>query len=79
MLGVLEIVLRQNPVAGGRRVPGQLLVLLEDMLGVAPHLDAVRAVRIEGAVRIVLLGFIPAASAIAPALTLHALEISHIR
>jgi len=79
VFGVLEIVLRQDPVAGRRRVAGELLVLLENVLGVAPHLDAVGAVRIEGAVRVVLLGLVPAASAIASALTLHALEISHMR
>ena len=82
MLGVLEVVLTQHPVAGRIRVAGQLLVLLEDVLGVAAHLHAVGAVRIESSIGVVRLRLAAAAAAattpIAPALALHTLEISHI-
>ncbi len=77
---VLQVVLGENPVTGRAGVAGQLLVLLEDVLGVAPDLHAVGAVRIERAVRVLRL--VPAATtaaAIATALALHTLEISHIR
>ena len=85
MFGVLQVVLGQHPVAGGRRVPRQLLVLFENRLGVAADLHAVRTVRIEGPVGVLLLRLAAAsaaaaaatAAATAAALTLHALEISH--
>ena len=80
VLGVLQVVLGQNPVAGRRRVAGQLLVLLVDALGRAAHLDAFGAVRIEGPVGVVLLRLaagIAATAIVAAALALHALEISH--
>ena len=57
------------------------MILLEDGLGVAAHLDAVGAVRIEGPVGVLLLRLAApaaaAAAAAAAALTLHTLEISH--
>ena len=77
MLGVLQEVLGQHPVAGGGGVAGQLLVTLEDRLGVAADLDPLWAVGLQGPVRIVLLRLATGA-AIATALTLHALEISHV-
>jgi hypothetical protein len=79
VFGVLQIVLRQDAVAGCRRVARQLLVLFEDVLGGAAHLDPFGAVGIEGPVGVLLLGLAPAASAaaVAPALALHSLEISH--
>lgn len=77
MLGVLQEVLGQYPVAGGGGVAGQLLVALEDRLGVAADLDPLWAVGLQGPVRIVLLRLATGA-AIATALTLHALEISHV-
>jgi hypothetical protein len=77
VLGVLQVVFSQNAVAGGRRVAGELLVLFENVLGVAAHLHAVRAVGIERPVRVLLLRLAAAAAAIAAALALHTLEISH--
>ena len=79
VLGVLQIVLGQHPVAGRLRVAGELLVLFVDVLGGAAHLDAVGAVGIERPVGVVLrlAASAPAAAAVAVALTLHALEISH--
>ena len=77
MLGVLEEVLGKDAVAGGGGVAGQLLVALEDGLGVAADLDPLGAVGLQGPVRIVLLRLATGA-AIATALTLHALEISHV-
>jgi hypothetical protein len=74
---VLQVVLGQDAVARSRRVAGQLLVLLEDALSGAPHLHAFRAIRIEGPVGVLLLRLAAAAAAIAAALTLHTLEISH--
>jgi len=76
MLGVLQVVLAQHPVAGGGGVARQLLVLLEDRLGVAAHLYAFGPVGIEGPV-CVLLRLAASAPAAPAALTLHALEISH--
>jgi hypothetical protein len=77
VLGVLEEVLRQHPVARGGRITGELLILLEDMLGMPPNLEVVRTVGLEGSVG-VLLGFAAAAAAaIATALPFHPLEISH--
>src|SRR5207302_10094184 len=40
VFGVLQVVLGEHPVAGRVRVTGQLLVLLEHVLGVAADLDA---------------------------------------
>jgi hypothetical protein len=84
MLGVLQITFRQHPVASRGGVARELLVLLEHMLGVAADLDAIRPVRIERPVDVVLrLAPAPAAAAgvstpVAAALPLHTLEISHI-
>src|SRR5262249_14087951 len=50
VLCVLQVILGQHPVAGRRGVAGELLVLFEHVLGVAPHLDAFGAVGIEGPV-----------------------------
>src|SRR5206468_2735922 len=54
MLGVLQVVLAEDPVAGGRRVARQLLVLLEHVLGVAADLDVVGPIGLERAVDVVL-------------------------
>jgi hypothetical protein len=81
VLGVLQIVLGQDPVAGRRRVAGQLLVFFIDALGRATNLDAVGTVRIEGPVGVMLLRLAATAAAaaiVAAALALHALEISHL-
>ena len=81
VLGVLQVVLGQHPVAGRRRVAGQLLVLFVNALGGAAHLDALGTVRIEGPVGVVLLRLAAAtrsAAIVAAALALHALEISHV-
>lgn len=83
VFGVLEIVLRQDPIAGGAGVARQLLIAFEDVLGVATHLHVVGTVGLERAIG-VLLRLAPAAAvaasaaAIATALTLHPLEISHM-
>lgn len=80
VFGVLQIVLGQNPVAAGRGVARELLVLFKDELGAAAHLDPFGAVGIEGPVGVLLLGLAPAAAAaaaVAAALALHSLEISH--
>lgn len=77
MLCVLQIVLGQYAVAGRRGVAGKLLVLLEHVLGVAAHLDAIGPVRVEGPVRVLLLRLAATATSVAAALTLHTLEISH--
>ena len=77
MLGMLQVVLGQHAVAARRRVTGELLVLFENVLGVAAHLDAVGAVRIESPVRVLLLRLATATASIAAALTLHTLKISH--
>lgn len=78
VLCVLEVVLAQNPVAGGVRVAGQLLVFFKHVLRVTANLDAVRAVGIEGPVGVLGRLAAPAtATPVAPALALHALEISH--
>jgi len=50
MLGVLEVVLRHDAIAGGVGVAGELLVALVNVLGGAAHLDAIGAVGIEGAI-----------------------------
>lgn len=82
VFGVLQIVLAENPVAGGRRVPGQLLIFLENVLGVAAHFGPFGTIGIEGSVgvlrlRLAAASATPAAAAVAAALTLHTLEISH--
>jgi len=64
-------------------VARQLLVLLEDVLGVAAHLRAFVAIGVERPVGVLRLGLAAAAAAtsaaaaIAAALALHTLEISH--
>jgi hypothetical protein len=81
MLGVLKIVLSEDPVAGRRGVTGKLLVLLEDVLGVAADLDALWPVGVERSIGVLSLRLAASAAstatAIATALTLHTLEISH--
>jgi hypothetical protein len=77
VLSVLQMILGQNPIAALGGVASQLLIFLEDALGRATNLDPLGAVGIEGAVGVVLLRFVAAAAAIAAALTLHTLEISH--
>ena len=74
-------IIGQDPVAGRRRVAGQLLVFFVNALGRAAHLHAFGTVRIEGPVSVVLLRLtagIAAAAIVAAALALHALEISHV-
>ena len=78
---VLQVVLGEDAVPGRGGVSRQLLVFFEDVLGVAADLRAFRPVGIERPVGVLLLG-LPAATAataaaIATALTLHTLEISH--
>ena len=82
VLGVLQVVLAEDAVAGRRGVPGELLVLLEDVLGVAADLGALGAVRIERPVGVLGLRLTAAATTstaatITAALALHTLEISH--
>jgi hypothetical protein len=80
VLGVLQIVLRQHPVASRGGVSGQLAVLVVHMLGVAADLHIVRTVGIEGAVDVLTrLAAVAAAAAatIAATLAFHTLEVSH--
>ena len=82
VLGVLQIVLAEHPVAGRIRVARELLILLEDVLRIAAHLDPLGTVRIESAVGVLLwlaaAASAAASAAIAPTLALHTFEISHI-
>ncbi len=79
VFGVLQIILGEDTVPGRGGVARQLLVLFEDVLGGSAHLDAFRTVGVEGPIGVLLLGLAPAASAtaVAPTLALHTLEISH--
>jgi len=79
MLGVLQIVFSQDPVAGRTGVACQLLVAFIDGLGIAPNLDVLGPLRVPGAVGVGAVGVaaIAAGLSVASALTLHALEISH--
>ncbi len=80
VFGVLQVAFRQDAVASGGRITGELLVLLENVLGVAAHLDALGAIRIEGPVRVLLLLRLTAtaaAASIAATLAFHTLKISH--
>jgi len=78
VLCVLQVVLSQNPVTGRCRIPCQLLVFFEDVLGVTANLDAVGAIGLESPIGVLRLRFAATtAAAIAAALTLHTLEISH--
>ena len=79
VFGVLQEVLRQHPVAAGAGVPGQLLIFLEHVLGVSPHLDPFRTRRVERPIGVLLLGLAPhrSAAAVTTALTFHSFEISH--
>jgi len=54
VFGVLKVVFRQDPVARGLGVARQLLILFVNVLGGAPHLHALGAVGIEGAIGVVL-------------------------
>ena len=74
---VLKVVLGEDPVPGGAGVARQLLILFEDVLGVAANLHALGAVGVESTVGVLLLRLTAAAAAVATALTLHTLEISH--
>jgi hypothetical protein len=82
VLGVLQVVLGQDPVAGRLGVAGELLVLLINVLGGAAHLHAVGPVRIERPVYVVLRLAAAAATAattvtVAVTLALYTFEISH--
>ena len=78
MLGVLEVVLRHDAIAGGVGVAGELLVALVNVLGGAAHLDAIGAVGIEGAIGVVLGPSAPTAAVpVTAALAFHSLEVSH--
>ena len=77
MLCVLQEVLGEDAVTGGTRVPRELLVLFVDDLGASANLDALRPIGLYGPVGIVLLRLAYRA-VIATALTLYALEISHV-
>ncbi len=83
MLGVLKVVFRYHPVAGGMRVAGKLLIFLIDVLGSAANFDAVGTIGIKRAIGVVLRSSPSSATtatsaiAVASALTLHSLEISH--
>jgi hypothetical protein len=77
VLCVLQEVLREDAVTGGTRVSRELLVLFVDDLGASANLDAFRPIGLYGPVGVVLLRLAYRA-AIATALTLHALEISHV-
>ena len=83
MLGMLLMIFRQHPVAGGGGVSRQLLVFLIDVLRRAADFDALRTVGIKGAIGVVL--WLAAATAgagpaiaVAPTLALHSFEISHM-
>ncbi len=82
VLGMLQVVLGQNPVSGRRSVTGQLLVLFEDVLRMAPDLDPIRAIGFEGPVGILLrlatAAAIATAGPTAATLPLHSFEISHV-
>src|SRR5258708_27873134 len=81
MLGMLQVGLGQDTVAGGVGVAGQLLIFFIDVLGSASHLDAVRSVGVEGPVGVMLrlaAASTPADVAVAVALALYAFEISHL-
>jgi hypothetical protein len=77
VLCVLQKVLGQDAVTGGTCVPRELLVLFVDDLGASANLDAFRPIGLYRPVGVVLLRLAYRA-AIATALTLHALEISHV-
>jgi hypothetical protein len=85
VFGVLQVVLAEDPIAGRRGVSGELLVFLEDVLGVAADLRALGAVGVKRPIGVLSLGLAAAAAAAATsatatipaALTLHTLEISH--
>jgi len=80
MFGMLEIVLRQNPVPRRRRIPGQLLVFLKYMLSIPADLDVLRSVGLKRAVGVLLLrlaGIVRTAVTIAATLALHTFEVSH--
>jgi hypothetical protein len=77
VLSVLQEVLREDAVTGGTRVSRELLVLFVDDLGASANLDAFRPIGLYSPVGVVLLRLAYRA-AIATALTLHALEISHV-
>jgi hypothetical protein len=78
VFGVLLVAFSQHPVAGGQRVPGELLILFEHMLSRTADFDAIRSIGLERPVRVVL-GFAAVSGApIAAALPLHTFEISHV-
>ena len=80
VLGVLLIVFGQHPVAAGGRIAGQLLIALVHGLGVAADLDVLGTLGVPGPVGIGVVRVVrPRLVAVAPTLTLHALEISHSR
>ncbi len=83
VFGMLQVVFSQDPVTGGVGVARQLLVFFINMLGSAPHLDAVRSIGVESPVGVMLrlaaaAAATPAAIAVAVALALYAFEISHL-
>jgi hypothetical protein len=78
VLGVLQVVLGQHPVARDGRVTRQLLVLFEDAWAAPRTLTPSGPFESNARLALCLLRLAAAAAAIAAALTLHTLEISHV-
>ena len=72
MLGVLVVILRHDPVAGGGGVARELEVFFVDMGSIAPDLH-VRPIAFEIAIALIMIGLTPAA-----ALTLHVVLGPHL-
>jgi hypothetical protein len=84
VFGVLEVVFRKHAITGSLGVTGQLLIFFIDVLRRAADLHALGTIGVKSAVGVVL-GLTAAtttaattAIAVAAALPLHSLEISHV-
>jgi hypothetical protein len=83
VFSVLQIILCQHPIARRRGVAGQLLVLFEDVLSMAPNLDPIGAIGFKRPIGVLLrltaaIAALGSPGSTTATLPLHSFEISHV-
>jgi len=83
VFSVLQIIFGQHPIARRGGVAGQLLVLFEDVLSMAPNLDPVGTIGFKRPISVLLrlaaaIAALGSPGSTTAALPLHSFEISHV-